>query len=345
MDGLSHMIGNDQGGNVTSVRRQSLFFSPTSNKGGAGGGSAFDDRKNQHHENGEGFFSWGGEGMGGGATGNKNGDGAGRASSDDIFATAAAMREKEINKQLTGHGYNLSFVHHKNRTAYDKPYFFASPVGAPFPSYHSNPMPNFPARWTQIPGVRPPCETLIAPRIRLAPKELTAERRTDMDRMRYTANEEYERNRKGKLDIDGKESHEGTNVEIEALNLSFQGLGDPYQYEAFVTFMDLNRNVRILNLNDNELEDITDLHLDTVVRLHLSRNNFVSFEGVPPLKNCEELFLSENFLSSFRGLNASNFPKLRVLNADHNPIAMTSDYREALKDAIPTLQYVDGLKV
>ena len=249
------------------------------------------------------------------------------ASSEDVFATAQAM-QADKRGPVKGTGYDISFVHHKNRAAHERPYFFASPLGAPFPSYHSNPMPNFPARWTQIPGVVTPCETLLAPRVRLAPKELDQERRDALDKMRCTATAER-----------GEQL-----AELESLNLGYQALGDPYQYEAFVTFMDLNRNVKVLNLTDNELEDITDLDLTSVVRLHLSNNNFVSFEALPPLPNCEELYLTENFVSGLRGLKKENMPKLRVLNVHHNPVALLTGYRKKLKRILPSLEYVDGLR-
>src|SRR3989338_9647967 len=109
-----------------------------------------------------------------------------------------------------------------------------------------------------------------------------------MERMRYTAELEYAANRINTSNDNGgsgsgktgdTDDQEGSNVQVQSLNLAYQCLGDPYQYEAFVTFMDLNRNVKILNLNDNELEDINDLNLNSVVRLHVSRNNFVSFEA------------------------------------------------------------------
>lgn len=250
------------------------------------------------------------------------------ASSDDLFAHAAAMREENALRAITGFGYQLSYAHHKHREAHDRPYFFQSPLGAPFPSYHSNPMPNFPARWTQIDNIKDPVENLTAPRIRLAPRELTDEKREVLERMRFTASAEPQQPSR-----------------IEELNLGYQALGDPYQYEAFVTFMDLNRNVKILNLTDNELEDITDLNLENVVRLHLGNNNFVSLEALPPLPNCEELFMTENFLSGFQGIKKENFPKLRILNVQHNPLALMPSYRRKLKTAIPTLQWVDGMCV
>lgn len=286
--------------------------------GGGGGGGADSQKQNGSGNEGKDVFSQAGMGT--------------PATSDDVFATAAALREEKVEQSLTGRGYQLSYAHHKHPQAHERPYFFASPLGAPFPSYHTNPMPNFAARWTQIPGVKDPVENLAAPRIRLAPRELTEEKRDMLERLRFTAVAE-----------------KAPPVEvIEELNLGYQALGDPYQYEAFVTFMDLNRNVKVLNLTDNELEDITDLNLDSVVRLHLGNNNFVSLDALPSLPNCEELFMTENFISGFRGANneqGHKFPKLRVLNVVHNPVALYPGYRRKLKKEIPSLQYIDGIDV
>ncbi len=334
MDGLAQMVGDTLTSAATTVINTvgSYVVAPAVDFVGAVVGGDTNGSNNdrmiaeRHRKNFNAEFKNGNDFFSAGVSGN---DGVSKdASAEDIFATAAKMREEKAISQITGNGYNLSFVHHKHREAHDRPYFFASAIGAPFPSYHSNPMPNFPARWTDIEGANTPCENLTAPRIRLAPKELTNNNRDILAKMRATA-----------------EAEQNPPNQLESLNLAYQALGDPYQYEAFVTFMDLNRNVKVLNLNDNDLEDINDLNLTTVVRLHVSRNNFVSFEALPVLPNCEELFLSENFLSGFNGIDGKKFPKVRVLEVGLNPIAMLPNYREKLKKKIPSLEYVDGLRV
>lgn len=233
------------------------------------------------------------------------------------------------NENFRGHGFQLSFMHHAEPKNHDKPYFFTTQLGAPHPSYHTNPLPSFPARWTTIPNVKMPCESIIAPRIRLGPQELERIFPTkQMLRMRDAA------------------SSEGSNQpKTTTLNLSHQALGDPYQYEAFVTFMALNKHVKVLNLNDNELEDITDLELPEVVRLHLSNNNFISFDALPDLPMCEELFLTDNFLSGLSGLSESKFPRLRVLNVVRNPVHHIANYRTIVLNQIATIEEIDGVYV
>jgi hypothetical protein len=218
-----------------------------------------------------------------------------------------------------GQGYELSFMHHKDPTMHSKPYFFTTQLGSPFPSYHSNPLPNFPARWCSIPNVRPPCESLTAPRIRLAPIEL-GKHINVLEKMTNAA------------------ASEGSQPHTRTLNLSHQALGDPYQAAALRAFVSLNRYIDTLNLNDNELEDILDLDLSEVRCLHLSHNNFVSFDGIPPLPKCEILHLKDNFLSGYSGLTKSKFPRLRYLTIDLNPIEHDPKLWDRLRDHIPTLE-------
>lgn len=235
---------------------------------------------------------------------------------NDSFNTSedGASQRKQGNYQLSYRRYN--------RTHHRKPWHFVSALGAPFPSYHSNPEPNFPARWTQIPGVRSPCENITAPRIRLAPNEL--EKKHELIEQLHLA--------AGKQTI---------TPQPRVLNLSYQSLGDAYQYDALRTFLKLNSTVEILNLDGNELEDITDLSIDRVRKLYISENNFATFESLPDMPNLEELYMKRNFITSTLGLSTSKFPRLRKISIYANPFEAKKEYREDLLDAIPTLVAID----
>jgi hypothetical protein len=229
----------------------------------------------------------------------------------------------EVQTVPTGHGYELGYMYYQNPDSHRSAYFFTTQLATPFPSYSSNPLPNFPPRVAAIPNVKPPVESIIAPRIRLGPRELS-EKTAVLAKMRDTATAEDDQ------------------PECVTLNLAHQCLGDMYQYPAFVTFMDLNRCVRVLNLCDNELDDITDLQLPVCEKLYLSHNSFVSFLHVPELPNCRELYMSDNFLSGFAGLDGDRFPKLRVLVVALNPIEHVEEYRKAVHKCVPTIEVVDG---
>lgn len=236
--------------------------------------------------------------------------------------------EDRAANPVPGFGYNLSFCRYNDTDNRPKPFFYTTTLGDPFPSYHTNPSPNFPARWTLIDGVKMPCESLTAPRIRLSPIELKHKQRV-LGRIRDAA------------------SMENQAPKPKVLNLSHQCLGDPYQFEAFVTFMDINKSVEVLNLTDNELDDITDLDLPNVKKLYASRNNFPSFQMLPPLPNVEAMYLNNNFITSFEGLTEERFPKLTRLSILHNPVEEHGEEemrRRALK-RIPRLVWLNEVPV
>lgn len=242
---------------------------------------------------------------------------------NDLDVDEGIMR----NNPVKGFGYNLSYCYYQDPGAHSKNFFFTSPLGDPFPSYQTSPTPDFPARWTLVPNIRMPCESLTAPRIRLAPAELK-ERQKVLQKMREAA------------------SKETNSPKPHCLNLAHQCLGDPYQYEAFVTFWDINNGARVLSLIDNELDDITDLDLSSVRKLYLSRNNFATFEMIPACSNLEELYLNENFITGLRGLTESRFPKLRKLEVKVNPLEeMGDEYKTKIRKAIPTLEWLNGTPV
>jgi hypothetical protein len=225
-----------------------------------------------------------------------------------------------------GESFELSFMHYKEPHMHITAYFFTTQLGSPFPSYHSNPLPKFPARWTSIRGVKPPCESLAAPRIRLAPQELGPKVNV-LEKM-----------------IEAGRT-EGNQPMPAILNLSHQALGDPYQFTALRAFLSINKHVEVLNLNDNELDDIVELELGNVRVLHVSSNNFVSFDALPPLPRCHTLHLKNNFLSGFSGLSKSKFPSLLHISVDLNPIQHRENLVKTLKETIPTLATIDGVRV
>ena len=226
-----------------------------------------------------------------------------------------------------GSNYELSFAYHAFPSAHPKSYYFTSQLGDPFPSYHSNPDPFFPPRWTSIPGVRIPVENLSAPRIRLAPKELEA---------RYEV-----------LDALKKAAllQEAPLPKPKVINLCSQRLGDPYQTRALSLFLELNQHAEVVNLADNELEDISQLDsLKYCKKLFLHDNNIPSFTHLPAtLPALEELVITHNFITTFDGFDAKRFPKLKIVKAYGNPIFADECFAEEMVKAVPTLRMVDWI--
>eukprot|EP00668_Euglena_longa_P000269 GGOE01000362.1.p1 GENE.GGOE01000362.1~~GGOE01000362.1.p1 ORF type:complete len:379 (-),score=68.72 GGOE01000362.1:217-1353(-) len=195
--------------------------------------------------------------------------------------------------------------------------------GLPFPSYHSNPTRNFPARAVWMDGAQDLCEELRAPRIRLAPHELL-ERKYFLSAVQQKAEEV-------------KQPHR-----IESLNLSYQNLGEQYQYEQLLTFLRINAGVRVLSLTDNFLTDLQGVTLPFLEELFLARNNIQSFTDLPSFPLLKRLSLEENFIVNASGLNPQRFPQLRTLTLKMNPIANDQGYRQRVKQAHPALDRLDG---
>lgn len=232
------------------------------------------------------------------------------------------------NNPVKGFGYNISYCHYQDLSAHPKSFFWTSPLGDPFPSYHNNPMPDFHARWTLIPNIKMPCESITAPRIRLGPTELKVRQKV-LAKMRLAS------------------SRESQTPTPNVLNLSHQTLGDPYQYEAFITFWEINKTAQVLSLVDNELDDILDLDLTNVKKMYLSRNNFSTFHNIPEMPNCEELHINQNFITSTKGLTSSKYPKLRKLSMLANPAEELGmkELEEDIRSALPDLEWFNDVPV
>lgn len=254
------------------------------------------------------------------------------SSGGDFEDEDSALREKELSMVESlasqpplymGTGYQLAAKEYMDPSAHNKRFYFTTKLGAPFPSYHSNPEPFFPPRWTSIRGSRLPVENITAPRIRLAPKELE-DRHILYREMAATARRSVDAKPKPKV-----------------LNLSHQVLGDPYQLQALELMLSLNETVEVLNLNDNELDDISNLPLHNVRRLYLDQNHITSLLQVPPLPNCYELIITNNFITGYGGLDAERFPKLKKICVHGNPICTNLKHRAEILGLLPGLLFVD----
>ncbi|CAG6005433.1 unnamed protein product [Menidia menidia] len=127
------------------------------------------------------------------------------------------------------------------------------------------------------------------------------------------------------------------------LNLSYQDLGNSYQQENF--FRIVRRLIRVENLQlvDNSLSDLSSVRLPRCRRLNLHRNHLVSLCQLPKLPAVEHLCLSENAISSLRGLGALRNSPLRFLNLTHNPVTFTQDYRARVFSCLPNLEILDEI--
>eukprot|EP00658_Telonema_sp_P-2_P008776 TRINITY_DN13315_c0_g1_i6.p1 TRINITY_DN13315_c0_g1~~TRINITY_DN13315_c0_g1_i6.p1 ORF type:complete len:209 (-),score=77.44 TRINITY_DN13315_c0_g1_i6:91-717(-) len=165
-------------------------------------------------------------------------------------------------------------------------------------------------------------DSLTAPRIRLAPNELE-EKFELIEQLHLAA---------------GAQS---VTPQPRVLNLCHQSLGDAYQYDCLRAFLRMNATIETLNLDGNELEDITDLHMPNVKKLYISENNFATFSSIPDMPNLEELYMKRNFITSTLGLSSGKFPRLKKICIFANPYEAKRDYRDELVKCLPTLIAID----
>lgn len=246
---------------------------------------------------------------------------------DALFQQQSTIILEELGKNpniYAGSNYELAAKYYRDPAGRDRSYYFTSQLGSPFPSYHNNPEPFFPPRWTSIRGVNIPVENITAPRIRLGPKEL--EQRHAMLKV---------------LQSEARRQNVDERPKPKVLNLSHQVLGDPYQFESLKLMIALNDTVEVLNLNDNELDDIAQLDLKNVKKLYLDQNSITSFLLLPPLPNCVELVITNNFITGYSGLTQDRFPSLRKISVHGNPLCTKLKHREEIIKLLPNLLCVD----
>jgi len=129
---------------------------------------------------------------------------------------------------------------------------------------------------------------------------------------------------------------------LQAVNLSYQALGDPYQLKNFERVLMRLVRCKQLQLIDNSLSDLSRVCLPNCTVLHLNRNCFQSFKKLPKCPNLENLNLTENNISKLNGLSSLKKCPLRSLVLTRNPVEYITNFRHKVFSALPQLELLDG---
>jgi len=128
------------------------------------------------------------------------------------------------------------------------------------------------------------------------------------------------------------------------LNLSYQDLGHPYQWQHFggILYSGALDQLRVLNLSANRLKACEELgQLDLLEVLDLSYNMFDDLERVPSISTLKELDLTSNNLETAAGIY--KFSQLERLTLIDNPIEYKEMYEDRVKARSPaSLEWLDG---
>ncbi|XP_075056669.1 uncharacterized protein LOC142142733 [Mixophyes fleayi] len=127
------------------------------------------------------------------------------------------------------------------------------------------------------------------------------------------------------------------------INLSYQGLGDPYQQNNFHRILLRLIRVERLWLVDDSLKDLSAIRLPRCKELNLSKNHFISFKQLPKLPAIQHLSLAENNIESLCGLSDLKHSPLESLVLKSNPCEFLEDYRLRVFCLLPNLKTLDGI--
>jgi len=139
-------------------------------------------------------------------------------------------------------------------------------------------------------------------------------------------------------------SGEGDEVELaKEINLSYQELGDKYQYAYFksVAKCETFRNLLAMDLSHNDLFKLQDVAFPSLRKLSLANNRISSFLDLPDLPSLIDLNLRKNNLLSAE--HCAKYSLLERLCLQDNPIEYKPTYLDRIEARAPlTLKFLDG---
>ena len=129
--------------------------------------------------------------------------------------------------------------------------------------------------------------------------------------------------------------------EQEAVNLSYQNLGQPSQRKSLALVLPRLQRCQKLSMHHNGVVQPLRVRLPNLLELGLSFNRIRSFAELPKAPQLRRLDLSYNCIQRASALT-HRFPLLEELTLVGCPICFTRGYRKAVARALRSLRVLDG---
>eukprot|EP00002_Diphylleia_rotans_P029961 TRINITY_DN6128_c0_g1_i1.p1 TRINITY_DN6128_c0_g1~~TRINITY_DN6128_c0_g1_i1.p1 ORF type:complete len:602 (-),score=141.56 TRINITY_DN6128_c0_g1_i1:249-2054(-) len=120
---------------------------------------------------------------------------------------------------------------------------------------------------------------------------------------------------------------------VEEINLSYQSLGQDWQFDGFKKHLKSFTALKKLIITDNSIQTLRKIVLPELQVLIACRNEIPNFQELPDCPKLIELNLASNLIDAPSGL--LRFPELKKLVLRRNPIAMKVGYRLEIFNAGP----------
>ncbi|KAK3586707.1 hypothetical protein CHS0354_020709 [Potamilus streckersoni] len=130
---------------------------------------------------------------------------------------------------------------------------------------------------------------------------------------------------------------------VKFANFPYQDLSHGYQKSNFKRILKQLIRVEELNLTHNNLDDLGSFSFPCCETLNLNNNHLPSFKDLPSTPRIKHLFVEDNDIHDFIGLERYSGTPLEELCLRGNPITYLVNYRQRVFSMVPNLQVLDGI--
>jgi len=122
-----------------------------------------------------------------------------------------------------------------------------------------------------------------------------------------------------------------------------QELHHGFQKNNIGRILERLKSVVYLNLNDNELLDLSSFNFPSCEYLNVDCNYLTSFKQLPSTPKVQLLTMQDNDLNNLDGISRLASTKLEELYLNGNPVSFHIGYRYLVFRALPNLKILDGV--